>query len=591
MARRKERRGKAVPPAHNPGGVLASGCPAKKCKQGLWPVLVLFAISACAFLAILRLDLSFLQGPRGPILVEPDSFMRWRLVERALSGEGVRIRHMDEDNAPRGRLNEWTSPMTLVGVCAVKVAGVFPKEGKAEALKTGALWIGPIFGLLALAAMGWSGWRIGGWPLSAGIAVLWPALEDVERVFRFNYMDYHGFHLLLCAVAFGGLMALRERSAWRWGVGLGAVCALMTWSAATESLLLTLPLFLLSCYETATPARLPEDTKLFWRAWWGSGMAFTTAAWLFEFWPRLFHGRLEFLSVWNVGLWIIAGVTVEVLSRHRFRLAEAAAVLGGALLLSVLTAGALKGFAWGRLHILQDPRFARQAGLTLEFQSYLAEPDTSAPEILWNAFGLLPLGLVLGGFMLRRLSPRERFIWVCALALCALALWQKRFALAALPPLVLATGVSLHALWPRRTWCVAAAMALVAFGPWISLAHYTKLTLDQGGDPHKGPYVEEHALMEAAECMGEDGDRPVVLAAGDWGAELAGTGLVRVIGSQYWSNLEGMEAGFEAYRTNDSDELKKILKERGVRYLLVPDPDTLGGRSIMRCMRARGSGP
>jgi len=51
--------------------------------------------------------LPMLRAPDGHyVLADPDSYMHWRLVTRALNGEGVRIRWMNEDNAPFGRMNE-----------------------------------------------------------------------------------------------------------------------------------------------------------------------------------------------------------------------------------------------------------------------------------------------------------------------------------------------------------------------------------------------------------------------------------------------------------------------------------------------------
>ena len=579
MGRQRDKSGRTVPAQAESAstGRANAPVPTHRTPKSAWTILALLLASSIAFLSILRLDLAFLQGPSGPILVEPDSFMRWRLVQRALAGEGVRIRHMDEDNAPAGRLNEWTSPMTLAEVGAVRMAQVLPGMNRTAALKAAALWISPILGLLSLAILVWTGWRIGGWPAAAGIALLWPALEDMERVFRFNDVDYHGLHLVLTAGVFAGLLVWKGTSPLRWGAALGIGCALMTWSAATESLLLTLPLFLLGCWETfRRPAT--EGTLPFWRGWWIVGLAGTSAAWLFEFWPIVFHSHLEFLSIWNVALWAVGGAVLELFARRRLRPPQAMAALACAFLLAILSAGAVKGFDWGHLHVLQDPRFARQAGMTLEFQPYLSASDASAPTILWNAFGLMPLGLLLGLTLWRRLMPRERFLCLTALILFGMALWQKRFALPALAPMVLATAICLCALWPRHPWRVAAALALAALGPWISLGGYVRSALDQNGNPHLGPYEEAHALLSAAEWMGKDADRPVVLAAGDWGAILAGTGRVRVLGSQYWSNLDGMEAGFEAYRTTDPAVLRKIIRDRGVRYLLVPDPDTLGGQ-------------
>src|SRR5579862_6889538 len=143
-------------------------------------VSVIFIVCAFAFIWARSVVLPMLRGPDGHYaLTDPDSYMRWRLVERALNGEGVRIHWINEDNAPYGRTNEWTSPMTILGVGLVRVGEGLGRMPPAQALEWGGLWIGPLVGLLSVAALGWLGWRTGGWSLAACWMLAWPVLEDV----------------------------------------------------------------------------------------------------------------------------------------------------------------------------------------------------------------------------------------------------------------------------------------------------------------------------------------------------------------------------------------------------------------------------
>ena len=72
-----------------------------------------FIVAATAFIWFRALQLPLLRAPDGHyVLTDPDSFVRWRLVEHALGGEGVRMHWIDEENAPYGHINAWTSPMT-----------------------------------------------------------------------------------------------------------------------------------------------------------------------------------------------------------------------------------------------------------------------------------------------------------------------------------------------------------------------------------------------------------------------------------------------------------------------------------------------
>src|SRR5258707_1257021 len=93
-----------------------------------WILFVLLVIVGGIFLWAQSISLPILRGPHGYVLLEPDSYMHWHLVRRALAGEGVRIRWMNEDNAPYGRLNEWTSPTTILGVTLTRMFEVFGDE-------------------------------------------------------------------------------------------------------------------------------------------------------------------------------------------------------------------------------------------------------------------------------------------------------------------------------------------------------------------------------------------------------------------------------------------------------------------------------
>ena len=122
----------------------------------------LAALAGAVFLGVQAAQVPLLRGARGHVLVDPDSYLRWRLVTRAVNGEGVRIRWIDDDNAPFGRTNEWTAPMTIAGATAVRAwqwCGRLPTE---EALERASLWVGPAIGLATILVLGWLAWRAGG---------------------------------------------------------------------------------------------------------------------------------------------------------------------------------------------------------------------------------------------------------------------------------------------------------------------------------------------------------------------------------------------------------------------------------------------
>src|SRR5437773_796392 len=95
-------------------------------KREMLFLLALFAGAATAYFWVRSIQLPLLRAPDGHyVLADPDSFVRWRLVARAIEGEGVRIRWMSEENAPYGHMNAWTSPMTILGVSLVHIAELF----------------------------------------------------------------------------------------------------------------------------------------------------------------------------------------------------------------------------------------------------------------------------------------------------------------------------------------------------------------------------------------------------------------------------------------------------------------------------------
>ena len=112
---------------------------------------------------------------------------------------------------------------------------------------------------------------------------------------------------------------------------MGLASALIIWSAGSEPLPVCLLVLCLAVYELGWGAA-DEACMGFWRYWWVSGFLGTLFAWLFEFWPHVFHGRLEFISVWSVVLWATVGGLLELVRRshisRRLKLLAVAAAVG-----------------------------------------------------------------------------------------------------------------------------------------------------------------------------------------------------------------------------------------------------------------------
>jgi len=538
-------------------------------------VVGIFVVCAAAYIGARRVVLPMMRAPDGHyVLADPDSYMRWRLVTRAVSGEGVRIRWVNDDNAPYGRMNEWMSPMTILGVGLVRAGEKFGGMTPARALEWGGLWLGPIVGLLSLSALGWLGWRAGGWSLAACWMAAWPVLEDVIQITRFGHTDHDSLHQLLFICVIGGCLACAQRPSVIGGGFVGLASALAMWSAGTE-LLPTLALVaMLAVYETGWLARDEKRTG-FWRGWWIIGLAGTAAAWLFEFWPKVFHGHLEFISVWHVIAWCVGGALLECLAQWRMtQLGRWLAVIG-AIGLITLAAAATRGFDWRHLHIVQDEQHQRLTAGVSETQPFARDGLEAAARKAWWKHGLLPVCVLGLAYRSASLSRRVRWLGIVLVVFLTLTWVQIRWSAFFAPALVMTAGVAVRHRWQTRPSLCAGLVVLATLPQWILAAKiHRNVGLVHGNSIH-GPYSEMLALRAASNCMGQAANDGIVLAAWDQGGVLAGSGKVRVIGSAYWPNFAGLRDTYELFTTSSQQQFFELVRKRRIDFVLIPSPARL----------------
>ena len=551
--------------------VSFTNLPSETTKRKLLLLLALFVGAAIAYFWIRSSQLPLLRAPDGHyVLADPDSFVRWHLVERALSGEGVRVHWMPEENAPYGHLNGWTSPMTILGVALVRAAECLGGMSRAQALEWGGLWLGPIVGLISLAALGILGWRVGGPLLAACWMIAWPALIDVIVITGFGNTDHHSLHQLLFICMVAGCLAWARKPTTAGGIFVGLASALAIWSAGSESLPAWALVTGLAVYELGWQAP-NEAWARFWRGWWVSGLLGTLFAWLFEFWPHVFHARLEFISVWHVGLWMIAGGLLELISHFniswRWRLLAIAAAAGTA----VIFAAATRGFDWQHLHVMQDVRLKRLMSVTAECMPY-PRTFSSALQHAWIDFGLLPwlsLSLLFG---LKAHHLRIRWVGLATVFYMLLTLSQVRWLDFLVPLLVITAGLAVtHLLGRDPLRCLAIVFA-ATIPIWLLNIQVSQNLRSIRGNSMRGPYVETFALRAASDCLGASARQPTVLAAWEPSSVLAGMGKVRVVGSGFWSNLDGISDTCEMLTTPSEDRFWQLVRKRNVEFFLIPSP-------------------
>jgi hypothetical protein len=313
----------------------------------------------------------------------------------------------------------------------------------------------------------------------------------------------------------------------------------------------------------------------FWRGWWLAGLAGTTVAWLFEFWPRVFDRQLERISLWHVIAWCVWGGLLECLSRRQMAGRRKLALVIAAVGFMVLVAAAIRGFDWRNLHIVQDERHQRLAGIVSETQPFARGGLDVALKRAWWKYGLLPLSLFALVHRSPRMSLRERWLALVAVVFLGLMLWQIRWLEFFAPALVMAAGVATERCWPKRPWLGVGLIILATLPSWFLAFKISRSVHLVKGDSMRGPYVEMFALRAASDCLGQEAKASIVLAAWDQGGVLAAMGKVRVVGSAYWSNFEGLSDTFEMFTTRSRNRFFELAHKRGIGFVLIPSRDRL----------------
>lgn len=499
--------------------------------------------------------------------------MRWALVRNVLSGESATPRFLHFDNAPFGRINEWTAPTTWLGVALAKGMMALIPDQTEQAIVLGGIWLGPILGLISMLALYFLGVRIGGWMEAACLAIAWPALEDVLSITRMGNPDHHGLHQLLFICVIGGCLAFKDRYPVRWGLFTGLSMAAALWSGGSENLPLWGLVACLMLAETRKPG-IPSARLSFWRTWWVFGLMGTLAGLVYEFGGDLFPPRLEMISVWHISLWAIAGCIAEWLSHRPRSMTAQIACMSGAAALAALIALIFREFDWHHLHVLQDGRFQRQMLVTREFAP-LADSFLAGAQVLWRKYALLTLVIPPLSIVVARISTRFRWLVVVAFVFLILLFIQLRWADFFVVALLLVTALGLCRVLRRRQWIAPILFVLLTLPLWREPWRVRRDVQAADGNFFAGPFVE-HAILEAiADGIGNPTHPPVVLAAWDQGAILAGTGKVRVIASAYWSNLEGLIAGCDLLTTSSAAQFERLMTERQVDYVVLPPPERL----------------
>jgi hypothetical protein len=547
--------------------------------------LCVWVIASGCFWAVRLVELPLLRSPSGDLaLSEADAYVRMYLVRNAIQhGMPIRQRFVPADNAPFGRINEWTSPVTWLGVMLTRAVERLTGAPAEAALRLAMLVLGPIVGWLALTALGFLGYRIGGWKLAFCWMLPFSIVPDIVTITRFGNADHHSLHLFLFTTSAAVLVWSETRKTWKSGALLGILGGLALWSAGSELLPLIALLAVFAFVEcSAAPVesaqkanpsservRGPSGSALnYWRGWYAAGFLTSLLAVLIEFYPRPLHTQLEMISAAHVLMWAVMGWILEhaAYSNGQRRWMHVAAGLA----VMAFAVGVMKNWQWSRLHVFQDPLFQREASVTREFEPWARTlPDLM--RAFWNSFGALPLAAFGWIVAYRRQRAAARWlIW----AMCfyvVLASVQMRWLDFAAPLLIMNAGFgALHFFGKRPAWAplaVAVGVLPLVAAPWNLHRQIAAAPPEALADPFR----EAFALEAAADCVGSPDHPPVMLAPWFHGSVLVGSGKLGAIASPYWSNKQGLYDGAWLFATRSPDEFGSGLRRRNVAYILIPD--------------------
>jgi hypothetical protein len=258
-------------------------------------------------------------------------------------------------------------------------------------------------------------------------------------------------------------------------------------------------------------------------------------------------------------------------------------------LAAIVGAGTVRGFDWSHLHVAQDPVFQRQIADTVEFRSLFHMGLGQAAETFVGNYGLLLLLLPFAASKALRLSAVTKWALLVALSMLALTIHQERWGDFLAVALVMTAGLVVQARWGKRPWICAALMVVATLPPWWQAGEIHAEARKLAAQPMLGWYGTTMVMEAVSTCLPPAAEPPVVLAEWSQGGYLAGMGKARVVGSGYWSNLQGLKDNHELFTTNSEQRFGELVKDRHIEYFFRPPPEFLTN-AIENSFRVLGRG-
>ena len=587
--------------------------------------LLLITIATDAALNIREILTATSFGPQGR-LVEPLEFPdgehtrnlvinsapdgRWWIMyaERMVRDGLWRIRGTENDNAPEGREVHWSSlPMwNLVGLG--KLLAPLSPRADLSSIEWAAIFVGPVTFFLFLTLGFITSLRAFGVVTAVAFPLAILSARSLQYYFRAGEADHHG--LVAMFAMFGVFFLLCGRLGFRrtgdkipsrsWFVWAGVMSAAGLWvSAATQ-----LPVIAatgvgatISTWALSPKNKADLDPSV-WRIWGFSAAIASMGFYLLEYFPSHMGWRLEvnhpvYAVAWAAGgeiLYRLVRAMKDGTSpvRDTRTLAEAAGLLVVATLPALLIV-----FGGERFFVISDKfLYALHDFFINEFQSVLDVSQQTGVHYAVFAFSFTVAAVAITCLTLikTKTSAIHRVLIVFAampaLVMTALAFQQIRWsgAAAALTiPLVIACFSALDdprevvSLWRRSAaWCILALAASMApASQWMR--YVESLGFESMVDKSQVPSVLTRDIYQRiAAASGEK--RPVILTSPSSSTDAIYYGGAKGIGTLYWENLAGLQAGARIYSVKDEHSALSLIKKHGITHLVFFSWDSFGQR-------------
>jgi hypothetical protein len=531
---------------------------------------------------------------------------RWWIIytEQQLEEGRLRIRRNLQDNHPAGREVHWSSlPMWVLASLSIATS-LFAGRPAPQCVQDAALLFGPVTLTASLLLLGWMAWRLFTPAVTGFFLLAFSLSPSVYQAFRPGEVDHHGIVLTFLLAGFLAILVAgkenpdgtrrrgpksSEAAATRWAAAAGFFHGAALWISASS----TIPLLVgcgLGAVVSAVFMRRCLMPPALWQTWGVAGCVASCVFYLLEYFPSHMGWRLEINHpLWSfawLGGSILLGLALVPLGGGKIatpRWISAKALLAAVLLIAPV---ALTLLLPSHTFLVSDPFLLElHRHFISEFQSL---PAFFAENALFPGcleVGLLPIfSLGLAGIMLRYRASVPDLAKTSALFLAGpvlviqlLAFWQIRWGITSVGLWSLFAAVMLSGVFCLRGGPRILVFALVALttallitlpvGIWVGLANRAS-SVDQMPKSVVPSILARDLAHRLVQASGQE--IPVVLTGPTTSTDLAYFGGVKVLGTLYWENRDGLVHAARIFSEPSPEEIKRLLQEAGVSFVLIP---------------------